>query len=129
MKSHHDLKVWHASIQLAISVYGLTRKFPDEERYGLTSQIRRAAISIASNIAEGSARQGTKEFIHFLYMAVGSANELDIHAEIGRRGDCHLRRSGFGSAGHGAGTQDGSWADSLAEIQNSTSLAPPGASH
>ena len=54
MKSHHDLKVWHASIQLATSVYGLTRKFPDEERYGLTSQMRRAAISIASNIAEGT---------------------------------------------------------------------------
>jgi len=84
MKSHHDLKVWHASIQLAISVYGLTRKFPDEERYGLTSQMRRAAISIASNIAEGFARQGTKEFIHFLYIAVGSANELDTHAEIGK---------------------------------------------
>ena len=48
MKSHHDLKVWHASIQLAISVCELTRKLPDEERYGLTSQMRRAAISIAA---------------------------------------------------------------------------------
>src|SRR5579859_7223148 len=84
MKSHHDLKVWRASIQLAISVYELTRQFPDEERYGLTSQMRRAAISIASNIAEGSARHGTKEFIQFLYIAIGSANELDTHAEIAK---------------------------------------------
>ena len=84
MKSHHELKVWRASIELAKSVYELTRAFPQEELYGLTSQMRRAATSIASNIAEGAARNGTKEFIQFLYIAVGSANELDTHVEIGK---------------------------------------------
>jgi four helix bundle protein len=84
MKSHHDLTVWRASIALAKSVYEVTRSFPKEELYGLTSQIRRASVSIASNIAEGSARQGTKELVQFLYIAVGSANELDTHLEICR---------------------------------------------
>lgn len=82
MKSHLDLTVWRASIALAKSVYEVTRSFPKEELYGLTSQIRRASVSIASNIAEGSARQGTKELIQFLYIAAGSANELDTHFEI-----------------------------------------------
>jgi four helix bundle protein len=78
----HDLTVWRAAIALAKSTYDLTRSFPREEIYGLTAQMRRASVSIASNIAEGSARQGTKELIQFLYIATGSANELDTHAEI-----------------------------------------------
>lgn len=86
MKSHHELKVWRTAIKLAKSVYELTREFPKEELYGLTSQMRRAATSIASNIAEGAARNGTKEFIQFLYIAVGSANELDTHVEISKEG-------------------------------------------
>jgi len=84
MKSHHDLTVWRASIALTKSVYEITRSFPKEEMYGLTSQIRRASVSIAGNIAEGSARQGTKEVVQFLYIAAGSANELDTHFEICR---------------------------------------------
>jgi four helix bundle protein len=84
MKSHHDLTVWRAAIALAKSVYEKTRGFPKEELYGLTSQMRRACTSIASNIAEGSARQGTKELIQYLYIASGSANELDTHAEIAK---------------------------------------------
>ena len=84
MKSHHDLTVWRASIALAKSVYEIARSFPKDELYGLTSQIRRASVSIASNIAEGSARQGTKELVQFLYIAAGSANELDTHFEICR---------------------------------------------
>ena len=84
VKSHHELKVWRTAIKLAKSVYELTRELPKEELYGLTSQMRRAATSIASNIAEGAARNGTKEFIQFLYIAVGSANELDTHVEISK---------------------------------------------
>jgi four helix bundle protein len=84
MKSHHDLDVWKASIVLTRSIYDLSKQFPKEELYGLTAQMRRAATSVAANIAEGSARQGTREFIQFLYIAVGSGNELDTHIEIAK---------------------------------------------
>lgn len=84
MKSHKDLDVWRAAIDLARDVYEVTKAYPKEEQYGLVSQMRRSAVSIASNIAEGAARQGTKEFVHFLYVAVGSANELDTQLEISR---------------------------------------------
>ena len=65
-------------------VYVVTRGFPKEEQFGLTAQMRRGAVSIASNIAEGASRQGTKEFVHFLYVAVGSASELDTQIEIAK---------------------------------------------
>ncbi len=84
MKSHKELGVWRAAIDLARDVYDLTKTYPKEEQYGLISQMRRSAVSIASNIAEGAARQGTKEFIQFLYVAVGSANELDTQIEISK---------------------------------------------
>jgi len=77
MKTHKDLDVWNHSRLLVCEIYTLTRSFPAEERYGLTNQIRRSAISIPSNIAEGSARQTNKEFIHFLYIALGSSSELE----------------------------------------------------
>lgn len=84
MKTHRDLEVWRASIDLARSVYDLTRQYPKEELFGLVSQMRRASVSIASNIAEGAARNGDKEFLQFLYIALGSASELDTHIEISR---------------------------------------------
>lgn len=84
MKTHRDLEVWRASIDLARSVYDLTRQYPKEELFGLVSQMRRASVSIASNIAEGAARNGDKEFMQFLYIALGSASELDTHIEISR---------------------------------------------
>ena len=77
MRNHKDLNVWKSSIQLAKQVYHVTDEFPKEETYGLVSQMRRAAVSVASNIAEGAARRGTREFIRFLHMAAGSASELD----------------------------------------------------
>lgn len=77
MRSHKDLNVWKNSMTLAEKIYRLTANFPKEEIYGLTSQIRRSAVSIPSNIAEGSARNSTKEFIQFLYIALGSAAELE----------------------------------------------------
>ena len=85
MKSHKDLEVWRASIDLAREIYELTQAYPKEEQYGIVSQMRRAAVSVASNIAEGAARQGNKEFLQFLYIALGSASELDTQIEISRK--------------------------------------------
>lgn len=76
-QSYKDLVVWQKGIELAKRIYALTRTFPHEERFGLTSQMRRAAISIPSNVAEGQARRTTPEFIRFVSHAEGSAAELD----------------------------------------------------
>ena len=84
MKTHKDLEVWRSAVDLARDVYAVTRSFPNDEQFGLTSQMRRGAVSIASNIAEGAARQSTKEFVHFLFVAVGSASELDTQLEIAK---------------------------------------------
>ena len=75
--SHKDLEVWKQAIELAKAVYELTSGFPASEIYGLVSQMRRSAISIPSNIAEGAARNSDKEFIQFLYVTLGSIAELD----------------------------------------------------
>ena len=93
MKSHKDLEVWRAAIDLARDTYELTKAYPKEELYGIISQMRRSAVSIASNIAEGAARQGNKEFLQFLYIALGSASELDTQIEISRK-------IGFGDGSH-----------------------------
>jgi four helix bundle protein len=77
MGGYQDLEVWQKAMGLAENVYNCTMAFPKEEIYGLTSQIRRAAISIPSNIAEGASRAGTKEFLQFLHVARGSASELE----------------------------------------------------
>jgi four helix bundle protein len=76
-QSYKDLLVWQKGIELAKAIYSLTREFPAEERFGLVSQMRRAAVSIPSNIAEGQARHTTGEFIQFISHAEGSAAELD----------------------------------------------------
>jgi len=85
MKTHKSLDVWQVAVKLAEDVYGVTRRFPKQELFGLTTQMRRCAISVASNIAEGAARQGDKEFVQFLYVAAGSASELDTQLEIAKR--------------------------------------------
>ncbi len=77
MKSYKELVVWQKSYQLILSIYKVTKTFPKEEMFGLVSQMRRASVSIPSNIAEGSARAGTKEFIQFLRIAYGSGSELE----------------------------------------------------
>jgi four helix bundle protein len=74
---HKDLDVWKRSMDLVVKVYQITKLFPDTEKYGLTSQMRRAAVSIPSNITEGAARKGDKEFIQFLYISIGSLSELE----------------------------------------------------
>lgn len=72
-----NLEAWKQSFQFVIDVYTLTKGFPDEEKFGAISQMRRAAVSVPANIAEGATRKSTKEFIRFLYIAEGSVSELD----------------------------------------------------
>jgi four helix bundle protein len=76
-KTFENLEAWQQAIKLAKSIYLLTNKYPQKEVFGITSQMRRAAVSISSNIAEGSAKQSTKEFIYFLQISLGSLNELE----------------------------------------------------
>jgi four helix bundle protein len=86
VRSFRDLEVWQKAMDMIDEVYSLTDDFPKSEMFGLTSQIRRAAVSVASNIAEGSARNGTKELLQFLFIARGSLAELETQLEIaGRR--------------------------------------------
>jgi len=77
MKPHQKLIVWELSVQFVKEIYLITGSFPEKERFGIISQIQRSAISISANIAEGAGRQSSKEFIHFLYIALGSLSELD----------------------------------------------------
>jgi four helix bundle protein len=84
MKGHHKLKVWNQSIQMVTKIYKLTDLFPNHELYGLTSQIRRSAVSIPSNIAEGAARNSTKKYINFLSIAQGSCSELETQMIIAK---------------------------------------------
>ncbi len=76
-RSYKDLLVWQKGMTLAEGIYQITRPFPNEEKFGLVSQMRRAAVSVASNIAEGQARHSTKEFIQFISHAEGSVAELE----------------------------------------------------
>lgn len=85
MKDHKELDVWRKAIDLVAEVYRTTTQFPKEEVFGLTSQMRRAAVSIPANIAEGAARQSDKEFIQFLHIALGSASELETELLIAER--------------------------------------------
>jgi len=96
VKSYTDLLVWQKSIELVKEVYGITKTFPKVEVYGLTSQMRRAAVSIPSNIAEGFLRQHKPETIQFLYISLGSCGELHtqflIAKELGFVTDEQLNR-------------------------------------
>ncbi len=85
VRSFRDLKVWQKSMDLAVGVYGLTKSFPREEAFGLTSQLRRSAVSIPSNIAEGQGRSNTCEFQQFPGIARGSNCELQTQLDIARR--------------------------------------------
>ena len=80
--THKDLDIWKRSIQFVTEIYEITKNFPKGEMFGLTSQIRRAAISIPSNIAEGAARKNKLEFIQFLHIALGSYSELETQLII-----------------------------------------------
>ena len=80
--NHKDLEVWKKSIELVTEIYKLTSEFPTEEKFGIVNQIRRAAVSVPSNIAEGSARSSDKENLRFLDMACGSLAELETQILI-----------------------------------------------
>ncbi len=84
-KPHKKLDVWHLGMDLAVGIYETTDSFPKEEIYGLTNQMRRAAVSIPSNVAEGAARQTKKEFVNYLHIAQGSLGELDTQLELAKR--------------------------------------------
>ncbi len=95
-KPHKRLNAWKESIALVMLVYELTKQFPKNELFGLISQIRRAAISIPGNVAEGAARQSRREFIQFLYIARGSLSEVDTYTEIaGRLGSIEKETMGL----------------------------------
>src|SRR5262249_50952074 len=79
IESYRDLEVWQRAMDLAEQCYTVTKTFPREELLGMTSQIRRSAASIPANIAEGQGREHTREFIHFLRVAMGSLKELETH--------------------------------------------------
>ena len=95
VKSHEDLQVWQMAIDFVTELYKVTNNFPKYELYGLTNQIRRASVSIPSNIAEGSARKSTKEYIQFLYIALGSTAEVEtqllISKNLGYTKDTNLK--------------------------------------
>lgn len=83
--NHKDLEVWKKSMDLVEDVYALSKFFPNDEKFGLTNQIRRASVSVPSNISEGAARKSDKEFIQFLYIALGSLSELETQYLIAVR--------------------------------------------
>jgi four helix bundle protein len=84
-KPHKKLDLWKLGMQLVTDVYEITKTFPEQERFGLISQMRRAAVSIPSNVAEGAARKTSKEFIQYLYISQSSLSELDTQVEIAKR--------------------------------------------
>ena len=94
-KSHERLDAWKFSMELAKAVYQMTANFPAEERYGLSQQMRRAAVSIPSNLAEGAGRNGAKEYLHFIGIARGSLAELETQMQL-------AVMLGFATADHAA---------------------------
>jgi four helix bundle protein len=84
-KSHKDLIVWHRAMELAVEVHRLTARFPPHELFGLAAQLRRAAVSVPSNIAEGSARRTTRDLTAFLHVARGSVAEIETQLLLARQ--------------------------------------------
>src|SRR4051812_20426537 len=85
IQTHRDLKVWQLGMDITEQIYQLTNAFPDIERFGLISQLRRAAVSVPANIAEGNARASTKEYLRFLSIAVGSLAEVETFLDLALR--------------------------------------------
>ncbi|HKP45029.1 MAG TPA: four helix bundle protein [Pyrinomonadaceae bacterium] len=85
MRPHETLDVWKKSIDFVVAVYQATESFPNDEKFGLTSQLRRASVSIPANIAEGAGRRSSKEFAHFLSNSQGSASEVDTELLIANK--------------------------------------------
>lgn len=85
MRKHHQLRVWQESMDLVVAVYAMVSTFPQAERFGLVSQMQRAAVSVPSNIAEGAARSSKRDFLRFLHIARGSLSELETQCHIAQR--------------------------------------------
>ena len=85
IQSYRELKVWQEGMNLAEACYSITRQFPKEELYGMSSQLRRASASIPANVSEGYGRKSRKEYIHFLYVAQGSLKEVETHLLLSSR--------------------------------------------
>lgn len=85
IRSFRDLAVWQRSMELVEQCYRITKSFPSEEKFGLSSQLQRAAVSVPANIAEGRSRGRTKEFLHHLSIASGSLAEVETHLEVALR--------------------------------------------
>lgn len=85
MHNFRELKIWQRSINLAVDVYALTGEFPKEEVYGLSQQLRRSAVSVPSNIAEGAGRGSNAQFKYFLEISMGSCNEMQTQLELSLR--------------------------------------------
>ena len=85
IQSHKDLRVWREAMDLAEACYRLSTAFPRDEAYGLTSQVRRSAVSVPANIAEGYGRENTGSYVQFLKVAQGSLKELETHVELAER--------------------------------------------
>jgi len=94
IREFKNIKAWQYADDLAVLVYAKTKSFPKEELYGLTSQLRRAAVSVPSNIAEGASREHKREYLHFLYVARGSVNETKYLIHLSNR-LCYLKRSDY----------------------------------
>jgi four helix bundle protein len=84
MQDFRDLKVWQRGHAFVLAIYQATQAFPDAERFGLTSQVRRAAVSVPANIAEGAVRSSDADFARFLHIAIGSASEVDYYLLLAR---------------------------------------------
>ncbi len=85
IRSFRDLKVWQMAVTLVVEIYAVTRRFPNDERFGLTMQLRRASVSVASNIAEGNVRHTRREYRHFISVARGSIAEVETQLMIADR--------------------------------------------
>lgn len=85
MRPHENLDVWKKGMSFVVALYKATERFPKDERFGLTSQLRRAAVSIPANIAEGAGRKSPKEFAYFLSNSQGSASEVDTELDLANR--------------------------------------------
>ena len=85
MKTHKDLDIWKLGIELVEKIYKLCENYPNDEKFGIVSQLKRAAVSVPSNIAEGSARNSQKEFIQFCYISLGSLSEIETQLIISEK--------------------------------------------
>jgi four helix bundle protein len=85
MHNFKELKIWQRGMELAVEVYRVAETFPKDERFGLTSQVKRCVVSVPSNISEGAGRATEKQFRHFLEFSMGSINELQTQMELARR--------------------------------------------